>query len=325
MKFGLLLSFQYRRPQPLAPRLQETVELVEAAAELGFDSVFGVHHYLGDLVVPQPLTLLARLIPASGNMTLGTGIFIGSLVHPVHLAEEVATLDQLSGGRVILGLGAGYRNHEFHSFGVNPKTAGRRMVESAEVLRALWSRRSISHRGEFFHLEDQIIGVPPAQPSGPPIWVGAGVPATILRAARIGDAWLPPPHAKPRYVIGNLEQFRREAAAHGRLPQIRSFPIVREAYVSTSRAQADREAGEYVRDEYLDYSRYLEFFGDMFDDLRQKAFLWGSPDDVAAGIDPLAKAGFDHFIFRMSWLGMPFSLTMKSLQLMAAEVLPRFR
>lgn len=325
MKFGLLLSFQYRRTEPLAERLEETVELVNAAAELGFDSVFGVHHYLGDLVVPQPLTLLARLIPASGSMALGTGIFIGTLAHPVHIAEEVATLDQLSGGRVILGVGAGYRDHEFHGFGVNPNSAGRRLVESVEVIRALWSGRPVSYQGRYFRLEGQTIGVPPAQPGGPPIWVGAGVPGTILRAARIGDGWLPPPNAKPRYAIGNLESFRREAAAHGRLPQIRSYPIIRETYVSTSRALADREAGRHIRDEYLDYSRYLEFFDTMFDDLRKKAFLWGSPDDVASGIDQLAAAGFDHFIFRMSWLGMPFSLTMKSLEMMATEVLPRYR
>ncbi|MDE0122010.1 MAG: LLM class flavin-dependent oxidoreductase [bacterium] len=325
MKFGLLLSFQYRRTDPLASRLEETLELVAAASELGFDSVFGVHHYLGDLVVPQPLTLLARLVPVSGKMELGTGVFIGTLAHPVHIAEEVATLDQLSGGRVILGLGAGYRQHEFQSFGVNPGTAGRRLVESVEVIRALWSGRRVSYQGEFFQLEDQVIGVPPARPKGPPIWVGAGVPATILRAARIGDAWLAPPNAKPRYAIGNLESFRQEAAAHGRLQEIRSYPIVRETYVSTSRDRAEEEAGRYIRDEYLDYSRYLEFFGAMFDDLRRKAFLWGSPDDIASGINQLATAGFDHFIFRMSWLGMPFSLTMKNLRLMAAEVLPRYR
>ena len=93
MKFGLLLSFLYRRTDPLSSRLEETLELVAAASELGFDSVFGVHHYLGDLVVPQPLTLLARLIPVSGKMELGTGVFIGTLAHPVHIAEEVATLD----------------------------------------------------------------------------------------------------------------------------------------------------------------------------------------------------------------------------------------
>ena len=93
MKFGILLSNQYPRTDSLATRLQETVEFVTATAELGVDSVFGVHHYLGRLQIPQPLTLLARLIPASGDMELGTGIFISTLAHPVHIAEEVATLD----------------------------------------------------------------------------------------------------------------------------------------------------------------------------------------------------------------------------------------
>ena len=325
MKFGILLSNQYPRSDSLAVRLRENLEMVSAAADLGFDSVLGVHHYLGNLQIPQPLTLLARLIPVSGRMELGTGIYITTLAHPVHIAEEVATLDQLAGGRIILGVGAGYRLPEFRSFGVNPKTVGRRFVESVEVIRRLWTGEPVTYRGEFFQLEDQTISVLPARPGGPPLWVGAGVPATIRRAARIGDAWLPSPHAKPRWAGGNLQDFIREAASHGRLEQIHRFPIIRETHVSTSRAQAQKEAGRYIRDEYLDYARYLPFFGTMFDDLRRKAFLWGSPDDIAAGIDDLARAGFDHFIFRMSWLGMPFSLTMKTLELLAREVIPRYR
>ncbi len=326
MKFGILLNHQFSREDLLATRLEEAVEQVTAAAELGLDSIFGIHHYLARLQTPQPLTLLARLIPVSGDMELGTGVYISTMAHPVHIAEEVATLDQLSGGRVILGVGAGYRRDEFHSFGVNSKTKGKRFVESLEVLRALWSGKPVTYEGEFYRLEDQTISIPPAQPGGPPLWIGANAPGTILRAARIGDAWLPSPNVKPRWAIGNLESFRQEAEAHGRLDQIRRYPILREMYVSTDRAQAEKEAGRYIRDEYLHYSGYrLEFFDTMFDDLRQKAFLWGSPDDIAAGIDNLAQAGFDHFMFRMSWLGMPFSLTMRSLELLAREVIPRFR
>ena len=326
MKFGILLNHQFSRTDSLAARLGETAELVTAAAELGLDSVFGIHHYLARLQTPQPLTLLARLIPVSRDMELGTGVYISTMAHPVHIAEEVATLDQLSGGRVILGVGAGYRHDEFQSFGVDSKTRGRRFVESLEVLRALWSGKPVTYEGEFYRLEDQTISVPPAQPGGPPLWIGANAPDTIMRAARIGDAWLPSPNVKPRWAIGNLETFRREAEAHDRLDEIRRYPILREMYVSTDRAQAEQEAGHFIRDEYLHYSGYrLEFFDTMFDDLRQKAFLWGSPDDIVAGIENLAQAGFDHFMFRMSWLGMPFSLTMKSLDLLAREVIPRFR
>ncbi len=325
MKFGILVNHQFLRGDSLAVRLSETVELVTAAAELGLDSVFGIHHYLARLQTPQPLTLLARLIPVSGEMELGTGVYISTLTHPVHIAEEVATLDQLSGGRVILGVGAGYRSDEFRSFGVNAKTIGRRFVESLGVLRALWSGKPVTHQGEFFQLDDQPISVLPAQPGGPPLWIGANAPQTILRAARIGDAWIPSPNVKPRWAIGNLQAFRQEAQAHGRLEQIKRYPILRETYVAASRSEA-AEAGRFIRDEYLHYSGYnLKYFDTRFEDLRQKAFLWGSPDDIAAGIDNLAQGGFDHFIFRMSWLGMPLRLTMKSLELLAREVIPRYR
>ncbi|MCE2526053.1 MAG: LLM class flavin-dependent oxidoreductase [Actinomycetia bacterium] len=326
MRFGILLNHQFSRTDSLAARLGETVELVTAASELGLDSVFEIHHYLARLQTPQPLTLLARLIPASGDMELGTGVYISTLAHPVHIAEEVATLDQLSGGRVTLGVGAGYRRDEFRSFAVNAKTIGRRFVESLQVLRALWSGQPVTHLGEFFQLEDQTISVLPAQPGGPPLWIGANAPKTILRAARIGDAWIPSPNVKPRWAIGNLQAFRQEAQACGRLKQIRRYPILRETYVSSSGAQAEKGAGRYIRDEYLHYSGYnLEYFETRFGDLRQKAFLWGLPDDIAAGIDKLAAAGFDHFIFRMSWLGMPFSFTIKSLELLVREVIPRYR
>lgn len=326
MKFGIVLNQQFLPGVPLGPRMEQILDLVEAARDLGFDSVFASHHYLDSLQTLQPLTLLARIIPVSGSMELGTGVLLTTLAHPVHVAEEVSTLDQLSGGRVILGVGAGYRAGEFAAFGVNPNTVGRRFAESVEALRALWSTEPVTHRGEFFQLEDQTIGIPPAQPGGPPIWIGAGVPATILRAARIGDAWLAAPHVKPRWAVGNLAAFRREARACGRLEQISSCPIIRETYVSTSRARAIGEAERYARDEYRHYSTFgLDFYATMFDDLRDKSFLWGSPDQVATGIADLAQGGFDHLIFRMSWLGMPFSLTMNSLELLAREVLPRFR
>lgn len=326
MRFGILLNQQFPPGDNLEPRVAEIVELVTAASEMGFDSVFASHHYLDSLQTLQPLTLLARIIPASGTMQLGTGVFLSTLAHPVHIAEEVATLDQLSGGRVIFGVGAGYRASEFRGFGVESGSRGRRLAESVKVLRELWSAEPVTHQGEFFYLEGQSIGIPPAQRGGPPLWIGAGVPDTILRAARFGDAWLPSPHVKPRWAIGNLQSFRQEAKACGRLHQVRTHPIIRETFVSTGGAREARRAEGYVRNEYHHYSQFqLDFFHTMFDDLREKSFLWGSPDEVAAGIDDLARGGFDHFLFRISWLGMPFSQTMGTLELLAREVLPRYR
>src|SRR6056297_2452262 len=139
MKFGLALDHQYERGDDLGRRIDELVELTELARDIGFSSVYGIHHYLAPLQTLQPLTLLARLVPSSGAMSLGTGIYLAGLPHPVHVAEEVATLDQLSGGRAVLGVGAGYRDEEFDSFGIQRSSRGRRLVESIEVMRRLWS------------------------------------------------------------------------------------------------------------------------------------------------------------------------------------------
>jgi alkanesulfonate monooxygenase SsuD/methylene tetrahydromethanopterin reductase-like flavin-dependent oxidoreductase (luciferase family) len=326
MKFGVLLDHQYPKSDDLGQRLDELVEITETARDLGFDSLFGIHHYLASLQSPQPLLVLSRLISSSGSMQLGTGVYLATLPHPVETAEATATLDQLSGGRLVLGVGAGYRDDEFDSFGIDRRTRGSRLVETLDLLRQLWSGAVVDHEGEHFRIRGQQLSVLPAQQPRPPIWVGANNPKTIRRAARIGDAWIASPNVKRRWAKGNLEEFKDELAAHGGTVDGRDLPILRELHLAEDDATAHRRADPYLREEYLSYSAYdLEHFRDMYEDLRAKSFLVGSADTVAAGIADLAEAGFNHFIFRVFWSGMPLEMTKETLERFARDVMPRFR
>jgi alkanesulfonate monooxygenase SsuD/methylene tetrahydromethanopterin reductase-like flavin-dependent oxidoreductase (luciferase family) len=213
LTFGLALQNDF--PPPISPstRIGELREQVRAARGAGISSVWTLNHFLGNMQTLQPLTTLAALAEHAGDMRLGTNMFILPLRHPVGVAEEFATLDQITGGRAIAGFGLGYRGNEYDAFGISMDDRVARYEESVAVLRGLWSGQPFTFEGEHFTIRDQRIGIPPVQPGGPPIWVGAGVhKAGARRAARLGDAWIVPPHAEPEKLRTILGYYRSGGA-----------------------------------------------------------------------------------------------------------------
>jgi alkanesulfonate monooxygenase SsuD/methylene tetrahydromethanopterin reductase-like flavin-dependent oxidoreductase (luciferase family) len=286
-----------------------------------------MHHYLSSLATVQPLPLLARLIPESGDMRLGMGVYL-AYEHPVILAENFATLDQLSGGRLILGLGAGYRQNEFDAMDMDRETRVGRMLEAVEVVKQLWTGEPVHHHGRFYSIDGETAGMVPAQRPRPPIWLGANGEKGVRRVARVADAWLAPPNVKTRWVKGHLAYFRDELERQGLELEGREYPLIRELYIGDSDERAAAEVSEYLRHEYATYSEYGEevsYWRTMFGELLEKAFLIGSPDTVAAKIADFAEAGFNHFLFRVSWTGMPFEQSLQTIQRLATEVMPRFQ
>lgn len=325
MRFGILLDHQYEPGTALAPRFGQLLELVQHVRDLGFDSVFGIHHYLSSLSTPQPLPLLSRLIDHSGTMRLGTGILLLPLGHPVHWAEEIATIDQLSGGRFILGVGTGYRDDEFSSFGVARSRRVGRMVESLEVMRKLWTGEPVTHDGEHFTLDAVRCSVLPAQRPHPPIWIGANSPRGIQRAARLDHSWLAPANVKRNWAVGNLGLYLDELSAAGFSLDGRELPIQRDLCVADSKDEAMAMAGRYIRHSYQEYVQYgMDYFETLWDEIVDRALFFGSPDDIAAKITDFAAAGFNHFIFKVQWLNCPHEISMRIVERFATEVMPRF-
>ncbi len=327
MKFGILASHQYPFEEDLRGRLAELFELVEYAAERGFASVWTINHFISNLATPQPISMMASLIDRSGDMQIGSGILLLPMFHPVHVAEEFATLDQLSGGRVALGVAAGYRDHEFAAFGIDPATRFARMDESIRVIRALWSGEPVDFHGRHYNLDDVRCGIRPFQAGGPPIYVGAGSRLAVRRAARLGDAWYAPGNSpKPTYLPKHVDIYNEALAEYGRTQLVTDRPVGVELYCAPTTERAIDEALPYARREYYTYAEYpaLRWQRERFDELVAGTLLLGSPELLRERIAALAAYGFNHLIFRPWWLGMPHELAMRSIALFADEVMPAF-
>jgi alkanesulfonate monooxygenase SsuD/methylene tetrahydromethanopterin reductase-like flavin-dependent oxidoreductase (luciferase family) len=167
------------------------VEQVRAARDAGFASLWFPHHWLTHpLQMLQITPVMGYLAAYARGMTIGPNILILPPLNPVHVAEEAATLDVLTGGNYILGIGLGYRQPEFDAFGVSLKERVPRFNESIALMRRLWTEERVSHHGRFYTVNDAGIGVKPLRPGGPPLYIAGQAEVSVRRAARVGDAWL---------------------------------------------------------------------------------------------------------------------------------------
>lgn len=198
-KFGVGL---YTGQRAGGANYRDAIPLAVAAEEAGFDSFWVTeHHGLPDGYLPSPLTLLAAIAPATTRIELGTGVLVAPLHHPLRIAEDAAVVDQLSGGRLILGLGLGYAAREYRSFGVNPATRGTLLGALVRALRAAWTGEPFSSR----ELELDDVRVTPAPARAIPIWLGGYAAPALRRAGQVADG----------HVVGRGEpHIIRDASCH---------------------------------------------------------------------------------------------------------------
>ena len=197
-----------------AQEYREMLELVRLAEALGFDSAWvSEHHGASDGYLPSLLTMLAGFAAATDRMRLGTGVVLTPLHDPLRLAEDAAVVDQLSGGRLTLGLGIAWRPEEFRMFGVPFSERLARTVDTVEILRRAWTGERFSFDGEVFHYDRVRVTPPPAQEGGPPILLGGYVEAAMRRAGRIGDGHITDAEdvEAVRHAAALMEEGAREA------------------------------------------------------------------------------------------------------------------
>jgi probable F420-dependent oxidoreductase len=184
--------------------------VAEAAERLGFDSVWVAHHvilpYERESQYPykrsgtevamspgmqwlDPIVTLATVAGATERIGLGTSVLVLPYRNPVNLALEVAALDVLSGGRFVLGVGAGWMREEFACLGIDPAERGARTDEYIDALRVLWRDDPARFDGRFVHFDKAVLATRPATAGGPPIWVGGNTEPGLRRALRLGDGW----------------------------------------------------------------------------------------------------------------------------------------
>jgi alkanesulfonate monooxygenase SsuD/methylene tetrahydromethanopterin reductase-like flavin-dependent oxidoreductase (luciferase family) len=191
MKFGLILNTQFVAGEDARVKVRDLVDQVRAARDAGFDSVAVSHHYLlTPFQMVQPLPLLGRLASEAGSMRLITNIFLLTIHTPAYVAEQVASMDVLTEGRFVFGVGLVYRPEEFEGMGVEMKTRVSRFLEILAVVRRLWTEDTVTHTGRHFALTNASLTLKPVQRPHPPIWIAASGDAAFDRAARHGDACL---------------------------------------------------------------------------------------------------------------------------------------
>jgi alkanesulfonate monooxygenase SsuD/methylene tetrahydromethanopterin reductase-like flavin-dependent oxidoreductase (luciferase family) len=334
MKFGLAIMNDFPPGVVAAERIDQLREQVAAARDAGFSSVWMLQHYLGNMPTLQPLPTLAALTAVTGNMDIGTNMLILPLHHPVEVAEHYATLDHLSGGRVIAGFGMGYRENEFDAFGIPLDERKSRYEESVEIIRALWSGAPVTYHGRHFSLDDQRISLPPRQEGGPRIWIGAGAHrAGARRAARLGDGWIIPPHVSLSRLSTVLQWHRQEAE---RIGVVRSHEyVVRRELVLDADGDRAREIGVGARGAltraYAAFNApdrtgsYRHLQSDQAAaEVADESYLFGTPEMAVAKLAELQELGVCYVIVRMQWYDLPQERLLSTLRLFRDEVMPHF-
>ncbi|QQS12823.1 MAG: LLM class flavin-dependent oxidoreductase [Rhodospirillales bacterium] len=176
MKLGLYMATQWREGADLGPELANLIAQTRAAKASGLASLMVGQHFVSrPLQMFQAMPLLARLAAEADGMMLGPGLLLLPLLNPVVVAEETATLDWLTGGNAVIGLGLGYRKEEFDAIGVPFNERVPRFVEGVEVIRRMWRDDVVEHRGRFHTVSGVSASLKPKRPGGPPIWMAGDV------------------------------------------------------------------------------------------------------------------------------------------------------
>jgi alkanesulfonate monooxygenase SsuD/methylene tetrahydromethanopterin reductase-like flavin-dependent oxidoreductase (luciferase family) len=335
MKYGFFIRGQYRQGDDMAARFKELVAQARLADELGFSDLLTGMHYAGyPLSQFQLIPFLSRVMAEAPNMRLVTGIVLLSLHKPLDIAEQLASIDVMSDGRLVFGAGLGYRDVEFLGFGTTQKDRVPRLVENLEAIKRLWTEDHVNMKGSHFDLVDCTIALKPLQKPMPPIWLGANADAAVRRAARLADTWFINPHQRMDTIERQLNIYK-QALAEFEKPFPKELPLMREIFVAETRDEAIRLARPYLEEKYKVYHAWGQDKampkGDDdlsldFDELTRDRFLFGSPDEVTEQIVGYNKTlGVTHLMLGLHWVGMPHSQVTDSMHLFAEEVMPKVK
>jgi probable F420-dependent oxidoreductase len=314
---------------------QEALNQVELAERLGFDSVWlEEHHGTSRHYHPSPLIYLAGFATRTDRLLLGTDIAILPLYHPLRLAEDVAQLDIMSAGRVILGVAIGYREEEFAAFQTPLKGRGGQFKEMLELIKRLWTEDDVDFKSERYALSSFTLEPKPLQKPRPPIWLGGWGKLSIQRAATLGDAWIPGPTANLAKLKEAQARYNNRLLELGVDPQSRPRPLTRDVVIAARDETAEELAQNYLlpayRDEYSTWSHPLigtsdATATDILEELRKDRFIIGSPSQVIEQIGFFQEQfGMDHLICRLHFPGMPPDKVLEAVRLIGEEVIPVF-
>ena len=310
MKIGMYMATQWPQGADLGQEMANLCEQTRAAKENGFASVLVGQHFLSEpLQMIQAEPLLARLAAEGEGMEFGIAIVLLSMQNPVIVAEYAASLDWITGGKYILGVGVGYRQEEFEGLGVPFEERRSRFEEAIPLIRRLWTEDKVEHRGEHFTVGGLSASIRPKQAGGPPIWVGGEIPPAVRRAARLGCPWVIPPTMHWDDAVHRLGVYKAAMGEAG-TSNPHGQPLIREVVIGATREAAMAAAGPHLLAKYESYASWGQTaasegsLADRFDEFCAKRFIIGDEAEVE---DEMARyrdeMGVDHFLVRLQWPG----------------------
>ena len=352
MKFSTFHLFHQFAGQTAKEVYDYQIEIVELLEELGFDGVWVAEHHFRDYgVVPNIFTLLSNLAARTERLRLGTGIVVLPLHNPIHVAEEAAMVDLLSGGRLELGIGRGYQSIEFENFGLDLAEARDRFNESLEMILGLWTQDDFEFKGRFHETRHPLTLMPkPVQRPYPPLHVAAVSPETVEIYAGRGLPILADPAAPFSKIAKAARTWHEKAAAAGVDTTGVELVASRSVYVAPTLEQAREDQARFeanfdrsrifnVRSAPIDSAtgqtaKGFEFYQDRYlkGGTVDNEFRWnqleiiGDPERVIGQIQMVRDMGFGNLMCDFgSTRPLPIEEMRKVLRFFAKEVMPAFR
>ena len=295
---------------PWLPTIDELADLVGLVDRCGYDSMWVGDHVAFTIAIFDPLLQLAQAAVLSRRLVFGTDVYLLPLRHPTPVAKQVSTLDHLTEGRFIFGVGVGGEfPKEYEACGVPLNERGARLSESLTVMRKLWSGEPVSHAGKFFNFEGVQMQPPPRQPGGPPIWCGGRADPALRRIGRMTDGWMSYVVTPDMYRQG-LEKIATAASEAARTFD-RGFGT---AHLLFTRIDDTYEKALDAATVSLSQRYAMDFRK-----AAQRYCALGTPQDVVETIFKFQQAGVRHLI--LDFVG-PYEERDQQIERFAAEAMP---
>jgi probable F420-dependent oxidoreductase len=275
------MSLPHRSPD----RIPESVvrQVAQRAEALGFQDLWVTNNTVDPTGCFDSLAVLTYAAALTTTIRLGVSVLVLPSYHPIHVAHQWATLDYLSGGRAILGVGIG-RDADYTPFQIPLQRRVRRFTESIELIQALWTEPTVTFDGEIFQVHGETIGTKPVQQPRPPIWVGASHPDAVKRAATIADGWMGSGGSTTEMFKGHVPRLKDALEAAGR--DLNSYPISKRVFLSVHE-RADVARAEVAR-----------WYTDVYHNPpgTDTSGVHGTPEQVREQLEALAAMGASHLM-----------------------------
>lgn len=312
MKIGMSLTSSYPVSQDSAKIMENLVDEVRLMAELAFDSFsLGDHHLTANHYL-QVLPTMASLSPVRGDMRL-LPLFLLPFYNPILLAEQLATLDVISGGNTTVINALGYDPAAFTAFQTTQSARVSRFVETFEIMKLLWEGDAVTYQGRHYSI-DAPVSMNPKPISRPlPMWIAGGAEPAIRRAAKIADGWVIAPGSTPEVAKEGIEIYKQSLEGFGRDVLDMSIVLRRDAHLNTSSAAGHREAQTLFENGYRGFGA-----AEM-----EASLIIGGPAECIAYLEEMQSVGVTEVLFRCAMDEREQAL--QTITTIGKEVIPHFR